>query len=63
MTQVTGAKALASKPLNPAAQKTAALVNQFVNQAANLMLEEERANMVLLRGFAQLPSLPAMGDV
>ena len=61
--QVIGAKALASKPLNPAAQKTAALVNQFVSQAANLMLEEERANMVLLRGFAQLPSLPAMGDV
>ena len=61
--QVTGAKALVSKPLNPEAQKTAALINQFVNQAARLMLEEERANMLLLRGFAQMPSLPSMGDV
>ena len=61
--QVTGAKALAVKPLKPEAQKTADLVNQFVEQAAQLMSEEERANMLLLRGFAQLPSLPPMGEV
>ena len=61
--QVTGALALSAKPLKPEAQKTANLVNQFVEQAAQLMREEERANMLLLRGFAKLPTLPSMGDV
>ena len=61
--QVTSAKALAAKPLKPEAQKTADLVNQFVEQAAQLMREEDRANMLLLRGFAQMPSLPPMGEV
>ena len=28
-----------------------------------MLAEEERGNMVLLRGFAQLPNLPPMGDV
>ena len=61
--QVTGAKALQVKPLKPEAQKTADLVNQFVAKAARLLSEEERANMLLLRGFARLPSLPPMGEV
>ena len=61
--QVTGAKALPANPLRPEAQKTADLVNQFVEQAAQLMREEDRANMLLLRGFAQMPSLPPMGEV
>ena len=61
--QVTGAKALAVKPLKPEAQKTADVVNEFVKQAAQLMSEEERANMLLLRGFAKMPALPPMGEV
>ena len=61
--QITGAKALSAKPLKPEAQKTADLVNEFVNQAARLLSEEERANMLLLRGFAQMPVLPPMGEV
>ncbi len=61
--QVTGAKAPLVKPLKPEAKKTADLVNQFVEKAAHLLSEEERANMLLLRGFAQMPSLPPMGEV
>ena len=61
--QITGVPALEVKPLEPAAKKTAQLVNQFVDQARRLLSEEERGNMVLLRGWAQLPSLPPMGDV
>ena len=61
--QINGASALPVRPLNPAAQKTADLVNNFVGQASRLLSEEDRANMLLLRGFAQLPNLPAMGDV
>ena len=61
--QITGAAPLTVKPLAPGATRTAALVNEFVAQAGKLLAEEERANMVLLRGFARLPDLPPMGDV
>jgi len=60
--QVTGAAALPVKPLTPGAKRTAELVNEFVSQASKLLAEEERANMVLLRGFAQMPNLPPMND-
>ena len=61
--QITGVTALEVRPNEPAAAKTAELVNEFVRQAGGLLAEEERGNMVLLRGWAQLPSLPPMGDV
>ena len=61
--QQTGVPPLEVRPLNPAAEKTAQLVNQFVSEAAQLLSEEERGNMVLLRGWAQLPHLPPMGEV
>jgi 2,3-bisphosphoglycerate-independent phosphoglycerate mutase len=61
--QQTGVPALEVKALESAAENTAALVNQFVARAAQLLSEEERGNMVLLRGWAELPHLPAMGEV
>ena len=61
--QREGVPALPVRPLGPDGQRTADLVNDFVAQAARLMSEEERANMLLLRGFAQMPSLPPMGEV
>jgi len=61
--QMTGVPPLASEALEPAAEKTAKLVNEFLAQAKGLLAEEERGNMVLLRGFAQLPKLPPMGKV
>lgn len=61
--QITGVPDLKVMPMGPAAEKTARLVNQFVFRARQLLSEEERGNMVLLRGWAQLPSLPPMGDV
>ncbi len=61
--QINGVPAMEVKPLEASADKTAGLVNQFVAKAAGLLSEEERGNMILLRGWAQLPSLPPMGDV
>ena len=61
--QQTGVAALPVRPLNDGGQRTADLVNEFVAKASQLMSEEERANMLLLRGFAQMPSLPPMGEV
>ena len=61
--QITGVPDLAVRSIQPGAEKTVGLVNQFVAKARELLSEEERGNMVLLRGWAQLPSLPPMGDV
>ena len=61
--QITGVPDLEVKALEPSAGKTANLVNQFVAKARQLLSPEERGNMVLLRGWAQLPNLPPMGDV
>jgi 2,3-bisphosphoglycerate-independent phosphoglycerate mutase len=61
--QITGVEALVVKPLTNSATRTSDIVNEFVNKARAALLEEERGNMVLLRGWAQLPDLPAMGEV
>ena len=60
--QRTGMAPLRVDSTAPEGDKTAKLVNQFVAQAAEVLKDEERANMVLLRGFSGLPGLPSMGD-
>jgi 2,3-bisphosphoglycerate-independent phosphoglycerate mutase len=44
-------------------EKTAWLVNQFVQQAREALTDEDTANMILLRGFSQLPSWPSLPEV
>ena len=61
--QITGVEALSVKPLSSRATRTSDIVNEFVKQAREALIEEERGNMVLLRGWAQLPDLPPMGQV
>ena len=59
--QLTEVPALKAKAIEPEGEKTAHIVNEFVKQARAILREEERANMVLLRGFSSLPHLPSMG--
>ena len=60
--QRLGVPALEPKALAPEGEKTAGLVREFVGQAREILKAEERANMVLLRGFSTLPHLPSMGE-
>jgi 2,3-bisphosphoglycerate-independent phosphoglycerate mutase len=49
---------------NPAAsQRTAGLVNQFIDQAREALADQHPANMVLLRGLDKRPRIPSMRDV
>ncbi|MBI2152234.1 MAG: 2,3-bisphosphoglycerate-independent phosphoglycerate mutase [Candidatus Rokubacteria bacterium] len=57
--QSLGVPALPVKALAPAAKRTAALVNRFVAAARKALAGEAPANMILLRGFDQLPRLPS----
>lgn len=60
---VTGERPLPVKGISPGAERTAELVNQFLDQAREALKEEKPANMVLLRGFAAPPQLPAFPDL
>ena len=61
--QRAGVAALEARALAPEAEKTARIVREFVGRARGILEDEERANMVLLRGFSSLPHLPPMGDI
>ena len=61
--QATGVPPLPVKALNPRAKATAALVNRFAAEARRLLADSAPANMVLLRGFDQLPKLPRFPEV
>lgn len=61
--QLLGKPPLPVKPLAADAERTATLVNRFVDEARKLLAAEPAANMVLLRGFDLLPDLPRFPDV
>jgi 2,3-bisphosphoglycerate-independent phosphoglycerate mutase len=49
-------------PIVPDATKTAAVLNQFVSRANELLREYHPANTVLLRGISKIPDIPSMSD-
>ncbi|NJD68631.1 MAG: phosphoglycerate mutase, partial [candidate division NC10 bacterium] len=61
--QTIDARPLAVTALSHEAERTAALVNRFLEQARGILKAEQRANMILLRGFALPPRLPAFPDL
>jgi 2,3-bisphosphoglycerate-independent phosphoglycerate mutase len=56
--QKIGVVPLPVNATQPVAEKTAQLVNSFVEQASKLLAGKHPANMILLRGFAKLPAMP-----
>ncbi|MFH1775194.1 MAG: 2,3-bisphosphoglycerate-independent phosphoglycerate mutase [Chloroflexota bacterium] len=50
-------------PLRPEARRMADIAQQFVDRAATALTEQYPANMVLLRGFSQLPRFPSMSEI
>ena len=55
--QKTGVPALLVAALRPDSEKAACLVNQFIEQARQLLAGRHPANMIMLRGFARFPTL------
>ncbi|MBI4512551.1 MAG: 2,3-bisphosphoglycerate-independent phosphoglycerate mutase [Gemmatimonadetes bacterium] len=58
-----GVPALEPQPRTPEARATAELVRAFVSAARARLGGERDANMVVLRGFDQLPAWPSFGSV
>lgn len=61
--QREGKAVLPVRPLAPEAQRSASVVNQFIERAMERLRGEKPANAVLLRGFAGLPQFPSMHEV
>jgi 2,3-bisphosphoglycerate-independent phosphoglycerate mutase len=61
--QQLGKPPLPVRALEPRAKATATLVNRFVAEAKRLLADAAPANMILLRGFDQLPKLPRFPEV
>lgn len=61
--QEVGAAPLAPEARTEAAQPTADLVQQFLDQAREKLADHDPANMVLLRGFAKQPEWPRFPEV
>jgi 2,3-bisphosphoglycerate-independent phosphoglycerate mutase len=52
-----------TEALAPEAESTASHVNQFIQESKRILASQHPANMLLLRGFSQHPSLPCFGDI
>ncbi len=61
--QYVGKKPLPAKAIDEASAKAAELTNEFVRQAAEILKDEHPANMLLLRGFAQIPEWPKFPEI
>ncbi len=61
--QAIGQRPLPVRALAPEAERTAGLVNAFIAEAGRRLADASPANMVLLRGFDQLPVLPRFPEV
>ncbi len=61
--QREGVPPLPAQGRDPASERTAALVNRFVEEARARLSGFEHGNGLTLRGFAKRPAMPAIGDV
>jgi 2,3-bisphosphoglycerate-independent phosphoglycerate mutase len=61
--QKTGVEPLDPRPSGGAGAKTAGVATEFIRQAVSLLKNEQPANAVLMRGFAELPHIPSLGEL
>lgn len=61
--QVVGEKPLVARALDKESERAAEIVQEFVRQAGEILKDESPANMVMLRGFAQLPDWPTFPEM
>jgi 2,3-bisphosphoglycerate-independent phosphoglycerate mutase len=61
--QKEGRAPVPTKPLRPEAAKASAVVNRFLDDVAEVLKGEAKANAALLRGFSKFPSIPTMQEL
>lgn len=61
--QHEGFKPLDPVPVSPSSNKMVRIAVQFIEECQRILADYSPANMVLLRGFSQLPHFPTMQEV
>lgn len=61
--QVTGVQPMSAVAHDPASEKTAGLINTFVERAEVALKDEPQVNGVLFRGYSDVPHFPSFEDV
>jgi len=61
--QKTGRAPLPPRPANRQSERTAKIAEKLIQKAAEILADQDRANYILLRGFAQVPGIPAFEEV
>lgn len=61
--QQTGLKLKYTQALEPKAEKSAGIINKFIDKVSEVLKDEEKANTSLLRGIAKVPSIPPMQEL
>ncbi len=61
--QALGKPPLPVRALDSAAERTAVIVNQFIERARGLLQDAAPANMILLRGFDTQPAVPLFPEL
>lgn len=59
----TGVKPLNVKAILPNSQKSADIANEFLKQANRLLVDQNSANQIMLRGFAKFPTVPPYSEI
>ena len=60
--QKVGAPPLLPTALTPEAEKTAAVIAELTEKAKDILSDEEKANMILLRGYAKYRRYPSLKE-
>ncbi|MDD2251394.1 MAG: 2,3-bisphosphoglycerate-independent phosphoglycerate mutase [Dehalococcoidales bacterium] len=61
--QQTGVAPLSAVADCPQAEKTSVAINRFIEKASGVLADKTPANMILLRGFSSIPSIPSMQSI
>jgi 2,3-bisphosphoglycerate-independent phosphoglycerate mutase len=61
--QKEGRAPVPTTPVEPGAAKASAIVNRFLDDVAEVLKGEAKANAALLRGFSKFPSIPTMQEL
>ena len=60
--QKVGAPPISPEPLKPKAAETAAVIAELTEKAKDVLSDEEKANMILLRGYAKYRRYPGLKE-
>lgn len=60
--QKTGLQPIPPRPLIPEAQETSGIIAELIRQTKDILADEDKANMILLRGYSRYRKYPSLKE-